>query len=147
MSKRRKAALIVSLVLAPFVIAGFVIYGGGFTKLFSGDFRGDVGVNEEISADADYRIAAYEWFFDQCAAVQTKEAELAAAQAELEAEGLSDYRRQQLNTNITAITSARAELVNEYNAEAQKEDTAANFLASDLPHELDLNDEETTCAA
>lgn len=147
MSTGRKVALAISLAVMAVAVPIAVIYGAGWIKMISADFRGDVGVNEQISADAEYRIAQYEWFFDQCAAVQTKEAELAAAQVELEAEGLSDYRRQQLSTNIAAITAARAELINEYNAEAQKEDTAANFLASNLPFELNINTEETTCAA
>lgn len=147
MTKKSTIAMWVALGAVVIAIPVLAVYGAGWWKQITADFRGDTDVVEQISADADYRIAAYEWFFDQCAAVQTKEAELAAAQAELETEGISDYRRQQVNTNITAITAARAELINEYNAEAQKADTAANFLASELPYELNLNDEETTCAA
>jgi predicted Zn-dependent peptidase len=134
-------------IAALLIAASMWLLGWGFFARETADFRGQTGQIEEISADADYRIATYEKFFDLCAAVQTKEAELAAAQAELALEGLSDYRRQQLNANITAITAARAELINQYNADAAKADTAANFQSSDLPYTLDIESETTTCAA
>lgn len=134
-----------AIIVAAVVV--FAIYGVGAIKRWTADWRGETDVIEQTSADADYRIAKYNWFFDQCAAIQTKEDELAAAQTELEATNPSDYRRQQLNTNITAITSARAELINDYNTEARKEDTAANFRASDLPYQIDIDNEETTCSA
>lgn len=139
------AALIaLALILG---LAAMWMFGIGVFKRETADFRGQTDVIEQISADADYRIAAYEWFYDQCAAIQTKEAELAAAQAELATTGASDYRRQQLNANIAAVTAARAELINTYNAEASKTDTAANFRSSDLPHQIDPDQETTTCTA
>lgn len=137
-------ALFIAVLL---VAASMWLFGWGVFARGTADFRGETDQIEQISGDADYRIAAYESFFDQCAAVQTKEAELAAARAELETEGLSDYRRQQLNANITAITAARADLINQYNADAAKADTAANFRSSDLPYTLDIESETTTCAA
>jgi predicted Zn-dependent peptidase len=138
------AAISIAVLLA---FATMWLFGWGFFSRETADFRGQTDQVEQISADADYRIATYEQFFDLCAAVQTKEAELAAAQAELALEGLSDYRRQQLNANVTAITAARAELINQYNADAAKADTAANFRSSDLPYSLDIESETTTCAA
>lgn len=135
---------IVIAVIAALVIITTIMFATGTWQRLTADWRGETKQTEQIQANADYRIAKYNWFFDQCAAVQTKEAELEAARTELEGDP-SDFRKQQLNANITAITSARAELINDYNAEAQKEDTAANFHASELPHQLDINDEETTC--
>lgn len=138
------AAIVLALLLA---FAAMWMLGWGFFKRETADYRGETDMIEQISADADYRISQYEWFFDQCAAIQTKEAELAAAHTELETTTPSDYRRQQLNANISAITAARAELINAYNAEASKTDTAANFQASDLPHKIDIESETTTCTA
>lgn len=143
----RALSLWALFIVVLLVAASMWLFGWGFFQRETAGFRGETDQIEQISADADYRIAAYEWFFDQCAAVQTKESELAAARTELEAEGLSDYRRQQLNANITAITAARADLINQYNAEAAKADTAANFQSSDLPYNLDTESETTTCAA
>lgn len=142
-----KAVLLTLGVIIAVVLIGLgILYGTGHLKMGTADFRGGVEATEKIHADGDYRIAKYNWFFDQCAAVQTSESQLEAAKAELDA-GPSDYRRQQINANITAITATRAELINEYNAEATKADTAANFQASELPYKLSIHNEETTCAA
>lgn len=143
-----RAILASAIALAVLIAAASMwIFGWGFFQRETADFRGETDQVEQISGDADYRIAAYERFFDLCAAVQTKESEIEAAQTELDSTDPSDYRKQQLNANITAATSARAELINEYNADAAKEDTAANFRASGLPHQLDIEQEHTECTA
>jgi hypothetical protein len=138
------AAISIAVLLA---FATMWLFGWGFFSRETAGFRGQTDQIEQVSGDAEYRIAAYDSFFDQCAAVQTKEAELAAAQAELEIVSADSYRHGQLLANITAITAARAELINEYNADAAKADTKANFLASNLPHTLDINEETTSCTA
>lgn len=134
-------------ILAILILAAMWVFGWGFFQRETADFRGQTDQIEQISADADYRIAAYEQFFDLCAAVQTKEAELAAAEAELALHEQGTYRHNQLLANITAITTARADLINQYNADAAKADTAANFHSSDLPYNLDIESETTTCTA
>jgi hypothetical protein len=123
----------------------FLVYGVGTFKKETADFRGGVSATEQIQADGKYRIAKYNWFFDQCAAVQTTEAQLEAAEAELAITDPGSWRAGQIRANITAVTSARAELINEYNAESAKTDTAANFKASELPYELDIDTKETQC--
>lgn len=122
-----------------------LMYAVGGVKLFSADFRGDVAVNERISADAAYRIAAYEWFYDQCAAVQTAQRQITVQESELATVEPGSYREGQINANITGLNAVLASLVAEYNAEARKTDTAANFLASDLPYEIDLDEGAVTC--
>lgn len=138
------AALILVTLMG---LAAMWLFGWGFFQRETAGFRGETRVVEQVSADAGYRIAAYESFFDLCAAVQTKEAELAAAKSELDLHEQDSWRHGQLLANITAITSARAELINQYNADAAKADTAANFRSSDLPHQLDLETETTSCTA
>lgn len=147
MTRGWRILITVSVVLAVLAIPVIVVFGGGWWKMITADWRGDVGVNEQVSADAVYRIEQYEWFYDQCAAIQSTEADLIASTAELELHTEGSYRYNQLLANITAITSARAELINAYNAEADKADTAANFLASDLPYNIDIEQETTQCSA
>lgn len=122
-----------------------LIYALGGLKFITADFRGDVAVNERVSADAAYRIAAYEWFYDQCAAVQTAQQQIAVQEAELDTVASGSYREGQIHTNLTGLNAVLVGLVAEYNAEARKADTAANFRASDLPYEIDLDMGEVTC--
>jgi len=119
----------------------------GVRKL-TADFRGSAAQTEQVHADGAYRIAAYDSFFNQCAAIKTKEASLAALRAELTASPApSPERAAQLNTFVTAVRISRAEAITRYNADAAKAGTKAQFLAATLPHQIDPNQENTTCTA
>src|SRR5699024_6135465 len=106
------------------------------------DFRGEKGEIEQSRADADYRINAYDQFNDKCAGIQTLESKITNLSDELE-ETEDEQRKSVLNTSITASKNKRAELINDYNADARKEATRGQFKASDLPYEIDINEEET----
>lgn len=140
-----KKALAIILGLA--VLTGgilFSIYGAGGLQRLTADFRGETSQIEQTEANADYRISAYDRFYDKCASVQTIEGKISNLEEELEA--TEDKQRiSTLNTSITASKNKREEMINSYNADASKEDTRAKFKASDLPYELDANEEETVC--
>lgn len=142
----KSLAALVAGFLVLILVTSMWIFGWGFFQRSTADYRGGTDATEQVQADGGYRIAKYEWFFDQCAAVQTKEGEIETAQAELDTKPDED-RAKQLNSNITALRNKRIELINEYNTESAKADTAANFKSSDLPFRLDKEDEETTCTA
>lgn len=133
------AGLYIGLVLLVLVIAATVVFVfGGFSRL-TANFRGETEVREKTLADGDYRIAAYESFYDQCAAVKAIEVQLDNMRAD------KSLPKDQRATNVLALQNKRAQLIEEYNADARKTDTRANFLASDLPYELNQNQEHTTC--
>lgn len=119
------------------------VYGFGFLQRATADFRGETGQIEDTKANSDYRIAAYDSFYDSCASVKSLETKIKNAGEELE-EVEESQRKTTLNTSITAMKNKRAELIESYNADARKEATRGQFKASDLPYELKI-EEETTC--
>lgn len=96
---------------------------------------------KQIQGSADYRIAAYDRFYDLCGSIQALEDQLETMRAD------RSLPKDQRATNVLALTNQRFSLIRQYNADASKADTRANFLASDLPFSIDPNQEHTTCAA
>lgn len=129
------------IFVAFFLIA---VYGFGFLQRETADFRGETEQIEKTQADGDYRIAAYNEFYDKCASVQSLESKISNLETEVEATD-DEQRVSILNTSITAAKNKRAELIHEYNADARKEATQGQFRASDLPYELNENEGETVC--
>lgn len=128
---------------------GLLISGCMTLKYFSANTRGKIDANEKIKADGNFRIEAYDRFFNQCASVQSIESTLQATKQEL-ASNPSERRRGQLETNITALIAARADAVNTYNADSHKTYTSGQFKSNDLPFQIDINiptEGITTCAA
>lgn len=119
------------------------VYGFGFLQRGTADFRGETGQIEQTKANSDYRIAQYDHFYDSCASVKSIESKINNMQDELEGTE-EEQRKIVLNTSITASKNKRAELIESYNADARKEATRGQFKASDLPYELNI-EEETTC--
>lgn len=132
-------------VVGLLLVALMWVFGFGFFARETAEFRGATGQRERTVADPGYRIAAYDRFFDLCAAVQAKEAAIANLQAEA-ATTTDAARAGQLASAITAQRNTRAELITTYNADAAKEGTRAQFQASSLPYTLDAAQEATTCA-
>ena len=141
--KKKITITVFSVVIAVAIILA-AVYGGGLMQRMTADFRGETGQIEQTQADADYRISAYDQFYDKCAGIQTLESKITNLSDELE-ETEDEQRKSVLNTSITASKNKRAELINDYNADARKEATRGQFKASDLPYEIDINEEGTAC--
>jgi hypothetical protein len=138
-------AAIVAAFVVVILIASMGVFGWGFFQRSTADFRGKTQQIEKTRANGDYRIGAYERFYDLCAAVQSDEQDV--KNLEEEAKTATPDRRAQIGATITGIKNGRAEKVTEYNADARKTDTRAHFLASDLPYQLSITIPEggTTC--
>ncbi|MEU9405651.1 hypothetical protein AB0E08_08090 [Streptomyces sp. NPDC048281] len=121
------------------------IYAFGTVQNSTADYRGKTGVREKTVANADFRIATYTEYFDLCQSAQTAEAAIKNAQTELDGNPTDD-RRAQLQQVITAQRNVRAESINDYNSKASQ-DLRNAFLAANLPYHLDINAQETQCAA
>ncbi len=87
-----------------------------------------------------YRIAAYDSFYDQCGSIQAIEDQIVNMEAD---KSLPEAFKA---TNLLALKNQRATLIRQYNADASKADTRANFMASDLPYKIDSTQETTSCA-
>lgn len=138
------ATILILLSVAVLLIVS--IYGFGFLKRATADFRGETDKIEQTKASGDYRIASYDHFFDTCASIQSIESKIINMEEELESVE-SEQRKTVLNTSITASKNKRADLIASYNADARKEATRGQFRASDLPYEINENEEETICEA
>lgn len=141
---KRTLTLTIASVLAVAVLFVTVVYGFGMLQRGTADFRGETGQIEQTEANSDYRIAAYDHFYDLCASVQSLESKIDNMTNEL-ALTKESQREIVLNTSITASKNKRAELITSYNADARKEATQGQFRASDLPYNIDENGEETLC--
>lgn len=101
-----------------------------------------------IQGDGNYRIAAYNKFYDDCASAQTIQDNIGVTKQKIKQAKKSgdtaELSRQQ--TNLQAQTNQLNDLVNHYNADSHKSWTLAQFKASDLPYTLNSN-QEIQCGA
>lgn len=134
-------ALIVALVIAAMAVFGF-----GWFSNATANFRGNVAKNNLVQGNGNYRIAAYDHFFNLCQHVQSDEASITNAQDELKT-STNPQRQLVLNATITALRNDRADTITQYNADARKTYTLAQFRDSALPYQLDLTREQTSCVS
>ncbi|MGW5122998.1 hypothetical protein ACWEQ7_02855 [Streptomyces sp. NPDC004069] len=120
---------------------------GGISQL-TAPFRGETDKRNRTEGNGAFRLSAYEEFFDLCASVQTSEAQMKALQDELDDKDHPPTveRAERIRTSITAVKSSRSESITTYNAKAGQEHRQA-FQDANLPARLDINDQETQCAA
>jgi len=118
---------------------------GVFSKE-TANFRGEVKQTERVHADPYYRITHYDAFFNQCASIQTLTTQVQNAQTDYDTAPDTASRRD-AQLRLIGARNQRVAAINQYNADAGKEDTAANFLSSNLPYHIDPNAEVVQCAA
>lgn len=106
-----------------------LMYATGWLQRLTADFRGETAQIEKVQADPNFRIAAYEAFYDRFGRIEALEQQICTMKD-------ADLPEDQVSTNVLALTNQRIDLIEKYNADARKEDTRANFLASDLPYEI-----------
>lgn len=134
------AGAIFSIVVVVMLLLGLGIWG---FQVATAPAKG-VGDQRIIVNRAENRIERYNHFFDLCAEVQSREAALAAVRGQTPS---TEQERVQQQANITALTAVRSQLINQYNADARKEGTGAQFRDSSLPYSLDPATEATACTA
>lgn len=120
-------------VLATLVLVLLIAVAIAGIRWVTAEPRGQLAAREQIQS-AGSRIAAYNHFFDLCAAVQAQEAALAAQYAALS--GAVGDERERLRANVAGLTAQRARSIAQYNADARKSYTIGQFRASGLPFEL-----------
>lgn len=106
-------------------------------------FHGKAAAEVQIES-APSRIANYNSFYDQCAAIQGYEGAIKVQEANITL-GMPNDDRSRILTVITGIKAQRSRAIAQYNADARKQYTAARFKASDLPFQLDDSGSKTSC--
>lgn len=98
---------------------------------------------------ADYRIAAYDKFHDDCNAIVSQQHVIANLEDTLDSDKAAGVDSTQLTVdshNITAAKNVYNGLVGDYNSDASKSATKAQFLDSSLPYHISYDPKETvTC--
>jgi hypothetical protein len=134
------------VILAIIVVAVSSLGFWGFRVFFADEIgRG----NAEIQIQsAPSRIVRYESFYNQCNSIVALEVQIdreAARIATIEDEAA----RQIAETTLSGLYGQRARGATEYNADASKDYTSAQFMASDLPYHIDpaydAGEEHTPC--
>lgn len=133
-------ALVGFLVLC--LVVGLIgVYGFGWFQRETANYRGETQAIEQTKANADFRLNSYNLFFDLCGDVQSLEDRIGYAESKAAATGTTDAQ-----TELDALRSRRSQLVREYNAKASRDFTEGQFLSTNLPYRLDINNKETQCA-
>jgi hypothetical protein len=129
------------------VIVGILIWGfaTGF-QYATADVRGSVAQRELVRADGNFRVQAYDHFFDLCTSIQGDEARLKALKTQRDVPDNSPADVNRINATLPAIQATRDAKIAQYNNDAQKVGTIGPFRSAHLPEHLNINDEETTCA-
>lgn len=142
MSEIWKVGMAVGVAIAVIVSAIYVI--GGIQSSTAG-FRGGVEKKERVVGDGDYRIAQYDHFYELCSAIQAKNENIENLEALRDASDKD--RREELDAAIAAQKNTKNELVQEYNADAAANGTKGKYRASELPYQIDPDDEEVSCGS
>ena len=139
-----KALLILGVVLAIAIIPSIWAI-----RYFTAGVRGEIGKVEQIQS-AGSKIANYNYFFDLCASIQGHEAALDAMKEQFDNVG-DEEERYRILANIAGIQSQRLRSIYQYNVDARKDYTIAEFRDSDLPYQLEDNEyrkgERTSCGS
>jgi hypothetical protein len=130
---RVRVSAIVLTVVGVLVVS-VLLWGVGYAfSWWAAPWQGKLEAREQVQS-GNYRIAAYNHFYDLCASVQTADNNIATQEDLLAQVDGSD--RSRVLTNIAALKSVRADGINQYNVDARKTYTEGQFLSSDLPYQL-----------
>lgn len=104
----------------------------------------------QIVNSGEFRIRAYNHFFDLCASVQDAESRIDNATDVLATADPNGRFYDTYVLNLSGAKQSRADAVNQYNADARKDWTEANFLDEDLPWQVSpdyvAHGRKTVCA-
>lgn len=121
-------------ILAVIALAVILSVGGWGARVFFADEIGRGNAEIQIQ-NADSRISNYNYFFNQCASIQTLEQQIDAETNRLENTTDVDTQRV-IETNISGLQGQRARAANNYNARASADYTSGQFQDSSLPYQI-----------
>jgi hypothetical protein len=130
MTKREGFGLAGCLMLVGVVLILIPILAWGFGVAVA-PWKGRGDAHKQLNS-AQYRIAAYDHFFEQCSSIQGTEGSIDALIAQLN-EAESQRTKDLVNSSLAGAKSIRLQAINDYNADARKNYTEGQFRDSDLP--------------
>lgn len=98
---------------------------------------GALEAQEQIQS-RDFRIGAYQHFFNLYGAIQALDAAL-AEQERILVQTPDPKDQQRIRQNIAGITAERARAIYQYNMDARKGYTEGQFRDNSLPYQIDVN--------
>ena len=132
------------------VVGGIILAFGGnwLYRYYTAPIEGAVQMRE-ITNTGNFRLQAYQSFYDRCGTIQTYETSIRQLESSLQ-DYLNDPDpdREMINrlrTQINGIQNQRAREVNRYNQEARQEYSVGQFRANDLPYEISVTNMNTNC--
>jgi hypothetical protein len=137
---------IIAAMIVGLVIASMAVFGYGIFVDHTADRSGRTQVKKDTIGNGSYRIAQYDAFYDECATIQTDEQTIHNITTALTTTTDQNYKIT-LNASLLANENKRAADINSYNGDARKADTKGHFRSSDLPYQIDPNQESTSCTA
>lgn len=132
---------VVVLIAFLYIIGAYAI--GGASQI-TAPFRGKTAEKNLTEADGAFRVTSYGRYFDLCASVQAKEGKIRNINKQLDRDGLSEVRRQQLEDAVLANENQRTELIAQYNGLTSNKFNSA-YKDKGLPYNLDEADPRTEC--
>lgn len=106
----------------------------GFGVATAGIFgRGEA--HKEIQS-ADFRIQAYQTFFNQCSSIQGLEGQIDELTATLEYYDRGSHEYNITVTSLGGVKGLRHQAIAKYNQDALKNWTEGQFRDADLPHQI-----------
>lgn len=123
-------ALWVLGILALTIFVLLILWGVGWV---AAPWQGKLQARQQIQS-GNFRIQAYNQFFDKCASVTTLDQALKQTLASEKTDTGSDLTRDRIN--FTAQLNDRNDAANTYNADARKSYTLGQFKASSLPYTI-----------
>lgn len=127
-------AISAGLFILALIFFSMTSVGVNLWRYHMAPFFGMVDAEVQIESGANRRYT-YDHFFNLCAAVRSTEAKIDEQRTLLAS--APEANQAMIYTNIAGLTSARANYIEEYNADANKAYTSARFLSDQLPRQLD----------
>lgn len=140
-------AAIGALIIVILLIGSMWVFGYGFFIDHTANRQGESQKKELIDASGQYRVGAYEHFFDACATIQSDQFRVTNIKEALKADPKpTGQYLVTLQASYTAANQKFMEDVNQYNQDSRQSYTLARFKSADLPYQIDPT-EEVTCNA
>jgi apolipoprotein N-acyltransferase len=136
---KRNTLIAIGAVFGTFLIL-FAIWGMGvaLAPVFG---RGEA--HKQLNS-AEFRISAYNHFFETCSSIQGLEGSIDALEVQL-AETTDERNKAIVQSSLAGTRAARQQAIADYNADARKEYTEGQFRDADLPFYIDPKGETTSC--
>lgn len=141
-----KRIILIGLIPAGLVAFGLAImFLSGSLSMLTAPFRGEVDKVEQIEGDGGYRIDSNDKFYDLCGDISAKQDEIELLQSSADS-AATEEERQRLQGAVTANQIVLAQMVEDYNADARNTYTKGQFRNSDLPYQIDPQ-EDVQCGS